>query len=48
MRTLCEIIADIQTALEIIRMLSDEAIDKLESGTAELKDYADAHEDDLK
>lgn len=48
MRTLPEIIADIQTALKIIHMLSEEATDKLEAGTEALKDYADAHEDDLK
>ena len=48
MRTLYEIIADIQTALEIIRMLSEEATDKPEAGTEELKDYAESHEDDLK
>ena len=48
MKTLPEIIADIQTALEIIRMLSEEATDKLEAGTEALKDYAESHEDDLK
>lgn len=48
MRALPEIVADIQTALEIIRMLSEEATDKFEAGTEALKDYAESHEDDLK
>lgn len=48
MRALPEIIADIETTLEIIRMLTDKATDNLETGLAELKDYAEAHEDDLK